>query len=66
MRPHPFLPFVEDGWRRAVDGIREEIEARYADELQGATDADRQLLVKRLEAEINLAAKRLSSPWTLW
>jgi hypothetical protein len=66
MKPHPFVPFIEDGWRRALDGIREEIEARYADELQCATDAYRPFLVKRIQAEINLAAKRLSSPWTLW
>jgi hypothetical protein len=66
MNSHPFSLFVEDGWRRALDGIRNEIEARYAEALEKATDADRPLLVKQIEAEIKLGAKRLASPWTLW
>jgi hypothetical protein len=66
MSPHALLPFVRDGWRRALDGIREELEAKYAEELEKATGADRPLLVKRIEAEIKLAAKRIFSRIALW
>jgi hypothetical protein len=66
MNSHPFSPFVEDGWRRALDGIRDEVEARYAEELKRATDADRPLVIQRIETEIDDAAKRLANPWTLW
>jgi hypothetical protein len=63
---HALLPFVRDGYQRALDGIRKEIEAKYAAELENATDADRPLVVKRTESEIDAAVKRLASPSALW
>lgn len=65
-KTHRLLPFVQDGYKRALDGIREEIEAKYADEFKAATDANRPLVLKRIDAEIADAAKRLATPLVLW
>jgi hypothetical protein len=63
---HALLPFVQDGYQRALEGIRQEVEAKYATELETVSDADRPMVIKRIESEIDEAAKRLASPSALW
>lgn len=52
--------FVEDGDQRAIKGIRAEIEAKYASELKRASRAERKVFNKKIDAEINEAAKKFN------
>jgi hypothetical protein len=51
------LPFIHGGCGRAADGIRAEIEARYAEQWKNGTAAQRKLLRKRIKMEVRAAIK---------
>ena len=57
---------VEDGWRRAYRGstrrVRDEVEAKYAEELRKAGFWKRILLWQKIEREIRERMKKIAPP----
>jgi hypothetical protein len=51
------LRFIHGGYGRAVDGIRAEVEAKYAERLKRATPTECKVLRKRMKLEIRAAMK---------
>jgi hypothetical protein len=52
--------FLNDGYARAVKGIRAEIEAKYAERHSRATGAERKSIGKAMQAEIKQAIEQLN------
>jgi hypothetical protein len=60
------LPFVDDGHERATKAIRAEVEATYAQQLQAASAAEKNLSKKEIEAEIRERIKVIAPPDALY
>ena len=60
------LPFVCDGYERGCDGIRAEVEKKYAKRLKAATPEGRKISVAKIAAEVKAMIKRKAPPGGLY
>lgn len=60
------LPFVCDGQSRAEQGIRDEIEAKYSEQLKAADRAEQERLRKQIDQEIRQRLTQQAPPRCLY
>jgi hypothetical protein len=60
------LSIVSGGRGRAIEAIRAEVEAKYAEQLKAASAAEKKLLKKQIEAEIRETIKTIAPPGALY
>jgi hypothetical protein len=58
--------FLSGGRRRAIEAIRAEVEAKYAERLNAAAGAEKELLKKQIKAEIQERIKKSVPPGALY
>ena len=62
IQENSMLSFVCDGYERACDGVRAEVEKKYARRLKAATPEGRKILIAKIEAEVKEMMKRKATP----
>ena len=56
------LGFIRGGRQRAIQAIQAEVNAKYAEQLNAASAAEKKLLKKKIEAEIQEWIKKSAPP----